>query len=520
MKKKVIPFAIITCASVSVFAENTISETTDNVVKSYEKSSLHGAPESSNDEPKTISQNALDMALSEINNWKTDDEIGLQFSDADTMGLIDMQSSVSFVRAESGAHVLSSRQLTYSDTLNVIRSKAAIKSAMDKLVSTTTTFQNGLAKPDESICAMPEDLRAKKIAENAEMFVSAYMADELRKRGVPEADIPEKVKNTPTEKKYQTFEDGIAKNSFTKAEADTTAYIPVQTFETIDDSGRIGIGAIMITSKNIRRLVNSMNNSKGQYDFSNAKRVGTFHSLNDLGYKSLTRYAKDQALSGVFGARLVYDNNGTPTIVSIGQSAPVSQFALSTTEDLSNSKQAIFLADSASTDGIAEFLNSETKATFKIDNAEKIAKYATARYMGCDLVDVDKMSMEKFEKEVGVSVKIESVSRVSLKGVKQGILSNVYTHPEFTVTDPKNGNTHGAKVFYSVSMWSPILERQQLELEVSHHEELGGLKIKALPTAKPGLNSGSNSGQGKIDDAVNAGNKRVIKSEVLLKPSF
>ena len=184
--------------------------------------------------------------------------------------------------------------------VNSVRQRVSVKQTRDyfseDVPESELRYQEGEA-PDSyvgrivgKIAALSEHVLDQKLAE------SGMDRDELRSL-------------TPTQKKT-TLSDRISRNTLIEAVGSAAGLVPVKTFESVDTEGNSAVGVVAVFSERVRQIANQI--SKGE-----VIRPDPHRARNSI-ESQIFEYGKDE-LPNEFGARVLWDEQGYPAIVSFGQ---------------------------------------------------------------------------------------------------------------------------------------------------------------------------------------------------------
>ena len=146
---------------------------------------------------------------------------------------------------------------------------------------------------------------------NKAPYFCDYVLKELEKLGIDSTQY----KTAPKEKKKTLLKSAITQKSITKALADTSGMIPLQTFEGTDGKGNYAVRVAVSKSPNRIALVKSMlRNGSNVPAQVNKKSSRTIEEQVIL---------PDDVLFNQFGTRLLYDKEGYPVLISFGQAGVI-----------------------------------------------------------------------------------------------------------------------------------------------------------------------------------------------------
>lgn len=121
---------------------------------------------------------------------------------------------------------------------------------------------------------------------------------------------PSKIEHlTPVQKRTQ-LTDSLEKEMNARAFGDAVGFVPIKTFEALDNEGNSAIGVMAIYSESMRRIAEQI--SQGEAMFPDASRARSSIENQIYAYEI-------GELPHEFGVRLMWDEQGYPAIVSFGQ---------------------------------------------------------------------------------------------------------------------------------------------------------------------------------------------------------
>lgn len=193
---------------------------------------------------------------------------------------------------------------------------------------------------------LPEDPRAYTKTEEIWDKLIALTGGKLNKALEDLGIDPERFKAAPPEQRKKLFKDNFMEKSITRAAGSLGGLIPIKTFEGFDSKGNYTIGVISMYYDKLKQLA---------YDIVK-KRTPMLSKKTGNPIRSYVPKT-DKNLSQAFGVRLVFNETGSPLLISYGQWSYVykgkDQRKLDRSYDYALKK-----AKAESKNQIAKFLNS------------------------------------------------------------------------------------------------------------------------------------------------------------------
>lgn len=272
------------------------------------------------DDVENIPQKSASMQVDDnYNNWRRNVS-NKMLSNCEAKGIdtnlpeCDFSTNITYgdatVKVKSDNYKwIDARSMAYTEALVDAYTKVALEMS--------TSNQNVILKElvDDQTPLEPDAIKAKSQMEalwdKAVALVGGTLDKKLEELGVN----PEQYNKAPKEKKKTLLKSAISQRSITKALADTSGMIPLQTFEGTDGKGNYAIRVAISKSPKRISLVKSMlrdgSNVPPQTDKRSSKTIDEQIIL------------PDDVLFNQFGTRLLYDKEGYPVLVSFGQAGVV-----------------------------------------------------------------------------------------------------------------------------------------------------------------------------------------------------
>lgn len=272
------------------------------------------------DEVDNIPQKSASMQIDDnYNNWRRNVS-NKMLSNCETKGIdtnlseCDFSANVAYgdaiVKVKSDNYKwIDARSMAYTEALVDAYTKIALEQS--------TTNQNIILKEliDDQTSLEPDEIKAKSQLE-ALWDKALALADGALDRKLEDLGIsPEQYNKAPKEKKKTLLKSAITQKSITKALADTSGMIPLQTFEGTDGKGNYAVRVAISKSPNRVALVKAMlRNGSNVPAQTNKKSSKTIEEQVIL---------PDDVLFNQFGTRLLYDKEGYPVLISFGQAGVI-----------------------------------------------------------------------------------------------------------------------------------------------------------------------------------------------------
>ncbi|MHC5065852.1 MAG: DUF6844 domain-containing protein [Planctomycetota bacterium] len=151
---------------------------------------------------------------------------------------------------------------------------------------------------------LPTESRLQAIVDKLLKLADEKLNEKLREIGIDPAEFSAK----PAEQKKTLFRKEMVKKMMTRAVGSVTGIMPIQTIEGSDGAGTHSIGVIAVHSPKTQQLAHDIQKGKAPLLTGKPKK-----KLQE----QIPRSAKDRA--NMFGVRVLFDENGSPCIVSYGQ---------------------------------------------------------------------------------------------------------------------------------------------------------------------------------------------------------
>lgn len=329
-----------------------------------------------------------------------------------------------------------------------------------KLVGRTISEEFGDDSTDaRELAAKPSATLEKKIELLAEAKVDKALAEE----GVPESQY----KGKDLVAKRVIFADTIKKTLVKKAIHDSSGCIPIQTFEAFNDKS-YRVGVIIKGGPQCKSLAKCFRMKKRPML---VKEGAPWASLKP----------SDEAMLQEFGARLFFDETGTPSLVSYGQfgtSYTGKNAAMRERFERQAKHQAVALADSK----ISEFMKSMMAATDETPELSMQMENAVDSFSDDTVSEEDRIAMvDQFRRNYKMDTDMDMAGITTVYGPK------IIKHPS------------GHRVAVVVRRWSfaqvdAIKEMERIERET---ERAGAVPP---PPKAQGPKGGSGVNSGKVYD--------------------
>lgn len=159
--------------------------------------------------------------------------------------------------------------------------------------------------------AVKNNSKMEALWDKAVALAGGVMDKKLQDLGIN----PEQYNTASTEKKKTLLKSAITQKSITKALADTSGMIPLQTFEGNDGKGNYAVRVAISKSPKRVALVKSILKSGSNVPADPNKKAA----------KSIDEQIilPDDVLFNQFGTRLLYDQEGLPVLISFGQAGVI-----------------------------------------------------------------------------------------------------------------------------------------------------------------------------------------------------
>ena len=445
-----------------------------------------------------IVRSALDTIQQKINDWKDSDEGDTWIELGELCGpdepCVQLYEGVASVKGDvSSPEFGSTRALAFTQALQSAQADNAVAQFMTNSVDVISQLTHQPVNPDPTICEdIPLGAKLDVLKDKALLFADKWLTNKLKDEGVADEEIPAQINKVSTEKRIQMLSDAIAQNSQTSAKGQDAGFIVLKNFEAIDHHNQAAVGVIIASAPKIVQLLNTMRAAKGQFDPSAYDQIGAIPRINE----SLRRYVRND-LSNSFGARLVYNRQGFPTVVGIGQASRI----VRSNDPAVNAVHTRIAQESAQQDAInaiSQLFDMSTSVDVSISDKAEFSQNAIATYTGCNLEDVNTNVSGERSYSKYLSVKHVSKSKTQLKGLKL-VRRDKYHHPALK-----------RDIYYVAYEWSPLTE-----MAISNHRKAasGVLKKKQPAVVQPQTNTQSQQGS-KTDSGY------VSESEASMVPDF
>ena len=375
--------------------------------------------------------------------------------------------------------------MAFTRALQDAQAENAVANYMDNTVNVIRQLIHDTPKPEPMICDNPDpNDRLGLLKEKAIMFADRWMARKLREEGVPESDIPQRIDAIPTEQRLLQLEESIAQQSELTANVEDSGFIILNTWEAIDVNDQAAIGVIIASVPRIIQLLNTMKDARGNFDPSLYDNIGAIPRVNE----SMRRYVRDE-LKDSFGARLVYNRHGYPTVVGIGQASPTT-FTNDPALNQRHIRIAQESADQNARNAISQLFDTRTNVKISITERSAFTQHAVAQYIGCNLEDFNDTAAGTASYEKYLKVEHLSQSGVQLEGLNM-VRRDKYFNPDLN-----------RDIYYTAYEWSPMTEMSLRNHRTAATQTLQPNRPEPAPAAREEVQpSGSNeapASQGSI----------------------
>ena len=387
------------------------------------------------------------------------------------------------------------RSLAFAEALQQAQSQNARSQLVQASVEVIGQLTYSTPSYDDKICdgASPEN-KERLLQEKALLLADQWMTNKLKEEGVPDESIPKQIDKINSQKRIELFSDAISQTSTQKSgSTQGKGFVILKNFEAVDKNNQVAVAVIIVSAPQIMQMLNAMKESKGQFNPEMYQPIGMIPRLN----QSVNSYVRQNLAEG-FGARLVYNQQGYPTLIGIGQASQIAK-TNDPREEAVYQRVAQESAQQNAINSISQLFDMQTSLEVTVSDEAKFSKNAVAEYVGCNLASTNEDTALESEYSKFLNVKQESKTNTSLKGLKN-LRNDNYYHPSLK-----------RKIYYSAYTWSP-----QTEMAVRNYQQEvnQSLKKKPLP-AQPQANSVSNNNKAA---PVNQGYRS--QSQTSLKPDF
>lgn len=291
------------------------------------------------DDVENIPQKSASMQIDDnYNNWRRNVS-NKMLSNCEAKGIdtnlpeCDFSANIAYgdaiVKVKSDNYKwIDARSMAYTEALIDAYTKIALEQSttnqniiLKELIDDQTPLNEEDLKTEQkegTVWNKIEDFAGEKTAKQLDVLLDKAVAltggkldQELEKLGIDSTQY----KAAPKEKKKTLLKSAITQKSITKALADTSGMIPLQTFEGTDGKGNYAVRVAVSKSPNRIALVKSMlRNGSNVPAQANKKSSKTIEEQVIL---------PDDVLFNQFGTRLLYDKEGYPVLISFGQAGVI-----------------------------------------------------------------------------------------------------------------------------------------------------------------------------------------------------
>lgn len=324
------------------------------------------------------------------------------------------------------------RAMAYNEALLDAYKKVAIQLSLSNQVETLKTLNND---------PTPPELNPKKIQSTLDSLMEKTLAlsggkldAKLKEMGID----PAKYNSEPPSAKKMMLQNTISQTSITRAIADTSGMIPLQTFEGNDNEGNYVIRVVISTQPDRIALAKDILKNGAQVMADSAKK--SKKSINSQIILS------SDVMFNQFGTRILRDKQGYPVLIAFGQAGVQQGSSNSSKLDIARS-----IASTNARNALTNLLNSstqfkETAKTLVIEFTEmKRTANTDGGYDDSEHTEADLMHW--------LNSTTKNTSQVTNFAGAKEIHSWTYTHP-----------IYNHKVVGVVMMWSPKTAKQAKEI--------------------------------------------------------
>ena len=233
---------------------------------------------------------------------------------------------------------------------------------------------------------------------------------------------PGEYDSVPPAQRKDLFVNKYVSKTISKAMGDSSGLIPVQTFEGTDDSGTTMIGVVALYSPKLKQLASDIANKRSPI-------------LQGKKGKPLSNYIElsPEVLAAQFGIRVVFDEQGSPMVLSYGQWG-YSYTGNNKKTQIRHRQTATETANTKALEGLVNFINSQLSFSDTRTTGEAVESYL--QKTGDDIIEKDISTLiDKTMK----SIKSKSSARMGgTRIVKQW----------------KHKDVSGQEIIGSIRMWS------------------------------------------------------------------
>lgn len=320
---------------------------------------------------------------------------------------------------------VNARSMAYTEALIDAYTKTALEQS--------TTNQNIILKEliDDQTPLNPDELKTTSKLEalwnKAVAFAGGKLDSKLEELGIN----PEQYNVANNEKKKTILKSAITQKSITKALADTSGMIPLQTFEGTDGKGNYAVRVAISKSPKRIALVKSILRNGSDVPANPTKKSSKTIEEQII--------VPNDILFNQFGTRLLYDKEGFPVLIAFGQAGVVN----SGSEAMKSIKleSARNLAKTNARDALTNLLKSST--VFK-----SVVQQVSSAATDMKLIDGNEGITEEMIENVDYINSIDNTSKTTsqitnFEGIRELHNWN-YVHPKL-----------GHEVVGTILMWSP-----------------------------------------------------------------
>ena len=398
-------------------------------------------------EPEIV-YSALDKVQEMINDWKDSPEGDLWLEQTELCDLgeacLQIFEGVATAKGDiSSPEFGEVRSLAFTQALQKAQGDNARAQFMENSGSILGSLSYGAPEFDDQICQdLGLDDRVDALIDKGLVLADQMLTNKMKEEGVPEEEIPEKVASIRKQDRQKMLEDAISQQATQSSKATQGAgFVVLKNYEAVDKNNQSAVGVIVVSAPRIMQLLRAMKESKGQFNPEVYEPIGMLPQLD----QSVRKYVKS-SLKDNFGARLVYNRQGIPTIIGIGQASQIS----ATNDPKAASVYKRIAQESAqqnAINAITQMFDMQTQVSVSITDEARFTQYAIAEYVGCNLDSVDDNQPIQTSYDKFLKVTEKSTFKTKLVGTKQ-VRRDSYYHPALK-----------RKIYYAAYEWSPATEK-------------------------------------------------------------
>lgn len=358
---------------------------------------------------------------------------------------------------------LNARSQAYEEALITAYAKIAQEHSLtykgsitSKLLSDATPLNTENQSSDNSFSS-----KIERIYQKFTSMIEGKLDQKLEELGIS----PEEFKKSPKNTQKDLINNSITQKATIEAIDTTSGMIPVQTFIATDKNGTTVVRVVISKSPKRSSLVKTML-KRGRHitPIENKKTSKTLEEMIIL---------QPQNMMSLLGTRLIYDQDGFPTLISFGQASY--NTAINPLEFNMNREEALRFAEQNAINAMTFILNQKTifnRTTTQLSSMYKKQTHTQTNNGTIDSITVDSSYQKKIDE------KIETSSYISdFTGIK--------TFHQWTYKDPKSGRN----IVGIVKMWSPKTAQNSFNTKNSIQEKDNTPKSQPTPSTKQSTNN-------------------------------